>query len=80
MEDQVNSFNKKGISAVYIESEKTKSADTIQSILNGRFQIVFTSPEQVLQNLQWREMLRLPVYRKNLMALVVDEAHCVKDW
>ena len=35
------------------------------------------SPEQLLTNLQWQEMLCSEVYQRNLVAFVVDEAHTV---
>ena len=38
------------------------------------------SPEAVLTNPEWRDMLQSPVYQENLVAFVVDEAHCVKKW
>ena len=37
-------------------------------------------PEALLTNETWRDMLLSAVYQENLMALVVDEAHCVKKW
>ena len=45
-----------------------------------RCQLVFVSPELLLCNRRCREMLRSEVYRKNLIGVVVDEAHCVKTW
>ena len=38
------------------------------------------SPESLLCVLQWREMFRNKVYEKNLIAIAVDEAHCVEQW
>ena len=38
------------------------------------------SPESLLSNPQWREMLLLPVYQERVVALVVDEAHCITMW
>ena len=35
----------------------------------------FNSPDSLLTT-----MLRSEVYRENLVAFVVDEAHCVKQW
>ena len=38
------------------------------------------SPEALLADDRWRYMLMSPMYKENLMGLVVDEAHCVKKW
>ena len=43
-------------------------------------QLVYISPEQLLQNLQWQEMLRSDVYQQNLAAFIIDEAHTVSKW
>ena len=50
------------------------------AILEGKYGVVYSSPEQLLQRSKWREMLQSEVYQKNLVAIVVDEAHCVKQW
>ena len=46
----------------------------------GYFQIVFFSPEALLCNDAWREMLQTSVYQKNVVAFVIYEAHLVKKW
>ena len=46
----------------------------------GQAQLVYISPEQLLGNLLWREMLRSEVYQRNLVAFVIDEAHTVSKW
>ena len=38
------------------------------------------SPESLQTNATWRDMLQSDVYQTNLVAFVVDEAHCVKKW
>ena len=38
------------------------------------------SPESILRQLIWREMLRNEVYQENLVAFVIDEAHCMEKW
>ena len=42
--------------------------------------MIFFSPELILRNETWRDMITSSVYRDNLVGLVVDEAHCVKKW
>ena len=41
--------------------------------------MIYITPEVVICNPYWRELLRTDAYQKNLVALVVDEAHCVKN-
>ena len=55
-------------------------SNAIARVKEGRVQLLYISPESLLTNHQWREMLRSEVYRENLVAFVVDEAHCVKQW
>ena len=45
---------------------------------DGRFQMVDIRPESLLISMQWREILQSPHYHNNLVALVVDKAHCVR--
>ena len=75
MESQVKTYREKGISAAFVHS----SAE-IGSIEEGLCQLVFFSPESLLCKRRWRELLRSPVYRSNLVGVVIDEAHCVEKW
>lgn len=46
----------------------------------GQAQLVCISPESIIGNTRFWSMLLSPVYQEHLVALVVDEAHCVKTW
>jgi len=52
----------------------------VLSVLNGRVQLVYISPENLLGNARFRAMMLSDCYQRRLRALVVDEAHCVKLW
>ena len=54
--------------------------ELVQAVLAGEYQIIFLSPEVLLTELRWREMLRTEVYQNNLVGVIVDEAHCVETW
>ena len=54
--------------------------ELVQAVLAGEYQIIFLSPEVLLTELRWREMLRKEVYQNNLVGVIVDEAHCVETW
>lgn len=79
MIDQSRKFSPKGLSAEYIcETQHDKSVR--QKVLNGEVQLVYISPESIILNKTYRRMLLTPAYQNHLVALVVDEAHCVKTW
>ena len=48
--------------------------------MDGEVQLIYISPECILNNVKYRRMLSSEVCVKNLVALIVDEAHCVKIW
>ena len=52
----------------------------ISRVLKGNVQLLYISPENLLNNPRFRSMLLTSKYKEHLIALVVDEAHCVKTW
>ena len=80
MKDQTAAFNQLGISSVCVSDKEETSKELKQKILRGQHQLVFMSPESLFCNLLWRRMLSTSIYSKNLIAFVIDEAHCVKKW
>ena len=79
MKDQVAKFSEKGVACTFV-GEEQKDTATISNVLCGKYQLVYMSPESLVGVLKFREMFRSPVYEKNLIAIVVDEAHCVREW
>lgn len=49
-------------------------------ICNGHYQLIFMSPEAALTDMRWRDIFSSPIFQERLVALIVDEAHCVKKW
>ena len=43
------------------------------TVCDGVYQLVFLSPEALLSNETWRDMVPSPVYQENLAAVVIDE-------
>ena len=78
MKDQVASLTQKGITAMHIVEEMKE--ETVEAVHEGRFQVLFFSPEILLTDEVWRDMLLTPTYTQNVVGFVVDEAHCVKKW
>ena len=78
MEDQVASFKSRGLKASFVGvSLSMKEED---AVIKGDIQLVFMSPETILSDSGWRDMLNTSVYQKHLVALAVDEAHLVEKW
>ena len=81
MKDQVDSFAKRGVSSAYVSSEQEKQCvEMREKVIEGKYQLVYISPEQLIGNPKYRSMCQSEVYVENLVALVIDEAHCVKKW
>jgi superfamily II DNA helicase RecQ len=45
-----------------------------------KYSIIFTNPESLIQNKNWRTMLQSSIYQENLFGIVADEAHVVPKW
>ena len=60
--------------------EAQTDAAVVKRVLQGYVQLLYISPENLLNNCKFRSMLLPPTYAQNMVALVVDEAHCVKTW
>ena len=48
-------------------------------LMNGDVQIVFAHPEALLSK-EGRDLMNSKVFQRNVVACVVDEAHCVEIW
>lgn len=79
MMDQVTRYNLCGLKAEYISSTQT-SVEIKRKVLTGEVQLVFVTPETIIENPTYRNMLLSSIYRKKLVCVAVDEAHCMKVW
>ena len=78
MIDQRSKFTPRGLTAEFVGEAQTDAAE--RRVLRGEAQLVFITPESLIDNTLYRNMLLSTKYKENLVALVVDEAHCVKTW
>ena len=78
MKDQVAIYSAKGLKVGCITGESTPEVKN--QVVKGNFQMVYFSPESLLSGHRWRELLQDEPYRSNVVAFIVDEAHCVKKW
>jgi len=79
MMDQKAKFERMGIKAEFV-GETQDSQGVVAEVIAGRIQLLFISPESILNNKLFRGMLVSDQYKDKLVAVVVDEAHCVKTW
>ena len=78
MKDQVATFSEKGIIAGCITTES--SPEEKKTAKEGGYQLIFFSPEAILCTPVWRTAIQSARYQENVVALVIDEAHCVHKW
>lgn len=78
MEDQVAYLKSLGLSAIALHDEQSK--EILKDVEKGRFTYVFASPERMLSVNRWRKLLSSDGYRRFLMAITIDEAHCISQW
>ena len=48
--------------------------------LPGKYSLVFSAPEAVIGLAKWREKLLTSPLHDRIVAVAVDEAHCVCKW
>lgn len=70
MMEQRTKFSVRGLWSNFI-GQIQQDVQSLFDVQKGQVQLLYVSPESLLCNPQWREMLLLPVYQSNLVALVV---------
>ena len=79
MKEQSERFTALGISSEFVGEGQVDH--TVKSrVQRGDVQLLFISPENLLCNVAYRSMLLTNQYKKSLVGVAVDEAHCVKTW
>ena len=78
IEDQVAYLRSLELSAIALYNEE--SEERLKEVENGAFAYFFASPEKMLSVERWRKLLLTKQYQKLLVAITVDEAHCISQW
>lgn len=79
MVEQADKFNKLGIATEFVGEAQLNPAAR-RKVICGEVQIVLISPENAIENPMYRSMFLSTKYKHDMVALVVDEAHCVRTW
>ncbi|KAH6912970.1 P-loop containing nucleoside triphosphate hydrolase protein [Coprinopsis sp. MPI-PUGE-AT-0042] len=76
--DQAAQAQAKGLKAVVINSDNSNSK-ALWADARLRADIIYISPEMALSN-GFANLWKDGAFRKRLIALIIDEAHCVEEW
>ena len=81
----LNCFEEKGLIKLFDDDEvsddshKNKPTGLPKELIDGKISIVFSHPESLLCE-EGRKLLRSEIFQKQVLACVIDEAHCIKLW
>ena len=53
---------------------------SVEDILMGAYSLLFSAPEAIVCGDRWRDMLSEEPLHSRIVAIAVDEAHCVYKW
>ncbi|XP_057313372.1 uncharacterized protein LOC130654739 [Hydractinia symbiolongicarpus] len=79
LEDQANSQRYEPLFEEDLNDASNSVFKISKSIVAGKCKILFAHPESLLSD-QGRKILRSKIYEENVVACVIDEAHCVELW
>ena len=77
MKDQVDTLNRKGVSATFINSSLRRQdrLQRYQEIAEGQFDLLYVAPERFRKP----EFLEV-IGKRKVVLLAIDEAHCISEW
>ena len=80
MVDQVTDLKKRGVDAAIISgSDRIEKSHLATEQKLKDYRVLFTVPEAILGH-KWRDCIEKPDISNRIVAIVVDEAHCVSKW
>ena len=79
MMDQREKVAPRNLSVEFLGEAQTDK-DSIMMMIRGEVKLVFISPESLLDNPRYWNMLQKDVYHSKLIESILYEAHCVELW
>ncbi len=81
MIDQVSSLISRGVSAAIMSSQRDIDKKLLVSEQRmGIYSLLFAAPEAVIGERKWKGKLSEAPLHNHIVAIAVDEAHCVSKW
>ena len=81
MVDQVSSLRKRGVACgIMSDSEGVDKAMLVSEKELHTYHLLFCAPEALISVQRWRQLLCNPPLDQSIVAIAVDEAHCVSKW
>ena len=84
IKDQMDNLQKRNIPVLSFYGDTTKNEKELlaSEIYNHQntYHLIYTTPETIENNMQFREYLDVLEYRNKLDRFVIDEAHCISQW
>jgi len=81
MHDQIRTLKKYNIPSINLDNNLARNEneynDELNKIKNGKYKIVYLSPERLLNN-EIKDVIRN--IKVDIPMVVIDEAHCVSEW
>ena len=53
---------------------------TEEVVVAGKVSLLYCAPEAVIGTEKWRSLILLPSVKQRVVAIAIDEAHCVSKW
>ena len=76
-------MGERDIKAIAVTGEKC-TKETWKQVANGKYNVVLAAPEAIFQKTGffWNEVLRKRsgAFYSRIIAVAIDECHCVKNW
>ena len=69
----------KGLPTACVTGENTDEK-VMLGVQRGDYCLVFFTPELLITNRKWRNVLTNDNYTARLRGFIIDEAHCIQKW
>ena len=83
MIDQVSSLRERGVTAAILSGHPgvpVELQDSVPDVCAIKFSLLYVAPEAIISVEKWRTVLLNSPLSERIVAVAIDEAHCVSKW